>query len=87
MRPCYNPTISRVTPPMKIAIIVASAAILIPMTSIAQSTPAKPEKKAVASSVKLTPEQVHRSALVIDTHEDTPQRFVDEHFDFADPTR
>jgi membrane dipeptidase len=28
---------------------------------------------------------VHASALVIDTHADTPQRFVDEHFDLADP--
>jgi membrane dipeptidase len=28
---------------------------------------------------------VHRSTLVIDTHADTPQRFVDEHFDLADP--
>jgi membrane dipeptidase len=32
-----------------------------------------------------TPEEVHRSALVIDSHADTPQRFVDEHFDLADP--
>jgi membrane dipeptidase len=32
-----------------------------------------------------TPESVHRSALVIDTHADTPQRFVDERFDLADP--
>ncbi len=32
-----------------------------------------------------TPQAVHRSALVIDTHADTPQRFVDEHFDLADP--
>jgi membrane dipeptidase len=31
------------------------------------------------------PEAVHRSALVIDTHADTPQRFVDENFDLADP--
>ncbi|MGA2888245.1 MAG: dipeptidase [Terracidiphilus sp.] len=30
-------------------------------------------------------DQVHRSALVIDTHADTPQRFVDEHFDMGDP--
>jgi len=30
-------------------------------------------------------DQVHRSALVIDTHADTPQRFVDEHFDLSDP--
>jgi membrane dipeptidase len=28
---------------------------------------------------------VHRSALVIDTHADTPGRFLDEHFDLADP--
>ena len=36
-------------------------------------------------SDKLSPEAVHNSALVIDTHADTPQRFVDEHFDLADP--
>jgi membrane dipeptidase len=34
---------------------------------------------------KMTPEQVHRNALVIDTHEDTPQRFVDDNFDLSDP--
>ena len=28
-------------------------------------------------------EQLHRSALVIDTHADTPQRFVDERWDFS----
>jgi membrane dipeptidase len=28
---------------------------------------------------------VHRSALIVDTHADTPQRFVDERFDLADP--
>ncbi len=33
----------------------------------------------------LTPEEVHRSAIVIDTHADTPQRFLDEHFDLGDP--
>ena len=42
-------------------------------------TPAKPAPK------MLTPEQVHRSAIIIDTHADTPQRFVDEHFDLGDP--
>ena len=30
-------------------------------------------------------EDVHRAALVIDTHADTPQRFVDDRFDLADP--
>jgi membrane dipeptidase len=35
----------------------------------------------------LTPEEVHRSAIVIDTHADTPQRFVDENFDLSDPLK
>jgi len=34
---------------------------------------------------KLTPQQVQRSAIVIDTHVDTPQRFADENFDLNDP--
>src|ERR1700735_4910387 len=33
----------------------------------------------------MTPAQVQASALVIDTHADTPQRFVDEHWNFTDP--
>ena len=38
------------------------------------------------SSPKLqTAEAVQRSALVIDTHADTPQRFLDENFDFTSP--
>ncbi len=31
------------------------------------------------------PAQVHASALVIDTHADTPQRFVDENWNFTEP--
>src|ERR1039458_2665247 len=34
-----------------------------------------------------TPQEVHRSAIVIDTHVDTTQRFVDEHFDLGDPLK
>ena len=34
---------------------------------------------------KLTPEEVQKSAIVIDTHADTPQRFVDENYDVSDP--
>src|SRR5262245_18592010 len=30
-----------------------------------------------------TPHAIHQSALIIDTHADTPQRFLDEHFDLA----
>jgi membrane dipeptidase len=36
-------------------------------------------------TTKLTPEQIERSAIVIDTHADTPQRIADENFDLADP--
>jgi membrane dipeptidase len=50
--------------------------------------PAKPSPNKLLPK-KMTPQMtatsVHRSALVIDTHADTPQRFVDEHFDLADP--
>ena len=31
------------------------------------------------------PQRLHRSAIVIDTHADTPQRLLDEHYDLADP--
>jgi membrane dipeptidase len=54
--------------------LLATAAI---MTQA--QTPAK------KSAQKLTPEQVHSRALVVDTHEDTPQRYLDDHFDLADP--
>ena len=63
---------------MKTAILLASAALLSPMMTPAQTAP-------IAKTAKLTPAQVHRNALVIDTHEDTPQRFVDERFDLSDP--
>ena len=59
-----------------LALLVASPALL-----AAQST-AKP-----AAKMTLTPAQVHQSANVIDTHADTPQRFVDEGFDLADPLK
>jgi membrane dipeptidase len=34
---------------------------------------------------RLTADEVQKSAIVIDTHADTPQRFVDENFDLGDP--
>ena len=39
--------------------------------------------KAVADSVSARARQIHDSALVIDTHADTPQRFLDEGFDIG----
>jgi membrane dipeptidase len=29
--------------------------------------------------------EVHKSAIIVDTHADTPQRLVDDHFDLGDP--
>jgi len=60
---------------MKTSILIA-ALLSANLMTIAQTAP-KPSK--------MTPEQVHRNALVIDTHEDTPQRFVDDNFDLSDP--
>lgn len=33
-----------------------------------------------------SPEAIHQSAIIIDTHADTPQRFLDEHFDLGQNT-
>src|SRR6202051_2320127 len=66
---------------MRTRAFLASLVIALPVTLCAQ-TPAKPSPK---MTTKLTPEQVERSAIVIDTHADTPQRFVDENYDLADP--
>jgi membrane dipeptidase len=44
------------------------------------------KSQAVPANAKaLTPKEVQRSALVIDAHADTAQRFLDEHFDLAGP--
>jgi membrane dipeptidase len=65
---------------MPIRALLASLAVAVPAILFAQ-TPAKPSPK---MTTKLTPEQVERSAIIIDTHADTPQRIVDENYDLAD---
>ena len=64
---------------MKKISIVASALLSCTLAANAQ-TPSAGKPK-----MPQTPEQVHQSAIVIDTHADTPQRFVDEHWSFTDP--
>jgi membrane dipeptidase len=54
------------------------AIILICSLAIAQNTP-KPSEAVVSPRAQKT----HDSALVIDTHADTPQRFLDEGFDIS----
>jgi membrane dipeptidase len=51
---------------------------LLPAAALAQSAP--PASKADS------PQAIHQSAIVIDTHADTPQRFLDENFDLAQDT-
>jgi membrane dipeptidase len=48
----------------------------------AQATPATGNNKMTRET---NPAQVHSNAIVVDTHADTPQRFVDEHWNFTDP--
>jgi len=64
--------------PVRIALLLAAFAAV----SYGQSPAPKSAPKMTA---KLTPEAVHRTAIVIDTHADTPQRFLDENYDLGQP--
>jgi membrane dipeptidase len=59
--------------------------ILLPIFMAAQVSLKTPSKSEPKSMPKQTPKQIHTSALVIDTHADTTQRFLDEKFDMAAP--
>ena len=61
--------------------MLASLLFALPAALCAQ-TSSQPSQKMIS---KITPEAVQRSAIVIDTHADTPQRFVDENFDLGEP--
>jgi membrane dipeptidase len=56
--------------------------------AIAQSHPHKKAAKsgAVPKAKTDTAQSIHQSALIIDTHADTPQRFLDENFDLGQNT-
>ncbi len=45
----------------------------------------KSSEKPVSHHAAASPAAVHRSAIVIDTHADTPQRMLDNHYDLAQP--
>ena len=66
---------------MRTCALISSVLLAIPAIVYAQNSAKTPQKM----TAKLTPEAVHRSAIVIDTHADTPQRFADENFDLSDP--
>ena len=56
-------------------------ALLLCSTALAQSS----EKNSSSSEQRVSPKarQIHDSALIVDTHADTPQRFLDEGFDIG----
>jgi membrane dipeptidase len=62
--------------------------LLLSVLAAAQSHPHKKSAKRTASpkSKTETAESIHQSALIIDTHADTPQRFLDENFDIGQNT-
>ena len=47
--------------------------------------PPKPVTHKPAPAAPTTPAAVHRSAIVIDTHADTTQRMLDDHYDLTEP--
>ncbi|MEO6982551.1 MAG: dipeptidase [Edaphobacter sp.] len=79
---------------MKKPMVFASTLVLLATTwmlepqGIAQNSTVKhsPRKKMMTTQTdSADPARVHQSAIVIDTHADTPQRFVDQHWSFTDP--
>ncbi len=60
--------------PISLSVLALALPALLSAQSLVKPTPKMP-----------TADQVHRSAIVIDTHADTPQRFLDEHFDLSNP--
>ena len=73
------------------ALLAVSLTLSLPYTAHAQTSAAtgisNTKVKTTRSNMttKKNAEAVHASALVIDTHADTPQRFVDQNYDLADP--
>ena len=66
--------------------VLLPLALGLTLAALAAHAPAQSSPKVPPAMTKaLTPEDVQHSAIVIDTHADTPQRFVDEGYDLADP--
>ena len=69
--------------PMRTRQLIPTLLLAVPVLLMAQ-TANHPGSKSMVN-MSNSAQTVHHLALVIDTHADTPQRFVDEHFDLADP--
>ena len=64
--------------------LVFLAALPLAVIVHSQNTP-KPVTHKTTESPAPSPAKVHASAIVIDTHADTPQRMLDEHYDLSQP--
>ncbi len=66
--------------------LLVPLSLILTLSAFASSAPSQTTPKAsLKMSQHLAPEEVQRSAIVIDTHADTPQRVVDEGYDLSDP--
>lgn len=68
---------------MRTRTLISTLLLAVPALLVAQTVNQPGSKTQV--NMPTSAQAVHRSALVIDTHADTPQRFVDEKFDLAAP--
>jgi membrane dipeptidase len=55
------------------------------LTISAQSNPEPGAKPVTHKAASQSAAEVHHSAIVIDTHADTPQRMLDDHYDLTEP--
>jgi len=69
---------------MRISFLVGLGLAVAPLVAFGQSG-ASSSSTSMTKSKTQSAAAVHASAIVIDTHIDTPQRFLDEHFDLGDP--
>ena len=66
---------------------VYAALLLLAATSplVAQTPSTAARKPVTHKTAPANPAAVHHSAIVIDTHADTPQRMLDDHYDLTEP--
>jgi membrane dipeptidase len=69
------------------ALILTAVATMIFTAVAAPASAQTATRPAHTMTPKPNASTVQQSAIVIDTHADTPQRFLDEHFDLGDPLK
>jgi membrane dipeptidase len=70
---------------MKISLALPLLALTLNVLAQTSTAPSKTAHVTKTTKAPKTPLAVHRAAIVIDTHADTPQRLADENYDLASP--